>query len=280
MLDLHLHSTFSDGTCTPEELVRQARELGVYGIALTDHDTTQGIHRFMEAGRACGVVTVSGVEVSADYSNGTMHILGYGLNPDDEALNERLQWIREGRRERNRIIHAKLERLGMPIPWTEVEACAGGDVIGRPHIARVLMQHGYVKDVREAFRKYLVRGKPAYEGRRRLKPADAVGMIVQAGGVPVLAHPSTLNAGGLDLREVVLGLVEAGLQGIEVFYPEHTQDMRRRFRKLAEAFDLVPTGGSDFHGALTPDLVIGRGFGNLDVEDAVLDRLLARRKKP
>ncbi|MDD4735875.1 MAG: PHP domain-containing protein [Kiritimatiellae bacterium] len=278
MLDLHLHSTFSDGTCTPEELVQKARELGVYGIALTDHDTTQGLHRFMSAGTESGVITVAGVEISADFPKGTMHLLGYGMNPDDAQLNEGLAWICEGRNERNREIHAQLEHLGMPIPWEDVLACAGGDVIGRPHIAQTLVQHGYVRDTREAFKKLLARGRPAYVERRRMNPYDGIQLITKAGGVPVLAHPSTLGVGGLDLREVVGDLAQAGLQGIEVYYPEHTQDMRKRFRKLAEAFDLVETGGSDYHGSLTPDLVIGRGFGNLQVEDVTLERLLKRRK--
>lgn len=278
MLDLHLHSTFSDGSCTPEELVRKAVEQGVYGIALTDHDTTKGIPVFMQAGAQYGVVTVPGVEISADYAPGTMHILGYYVDPEHGPLNEHLKWIREGREERNREIYEKLKQQGVDIPWSAITAYAGDDVVGRPHFAQALVAAGYARDPKDAFRKFLARGRSAYCERRRLNPALCVQIIVQAGGVPVLAHPSSLAVGGLDLREEVKKLVDAGLQGIEVIYPEHTQEMRKKFRTLAETFDLVVTGGTDFHGALTPDLLIGRGFGNLNVENDVLDRLMQRRK--
>lgn len=278
MLDLHLHSTFSDGTCTPEELVRQAKELDVHGIALTDHDTTKGVSVFMQAGETYGVTTVSGVEISADYAPGTMHILGYFMDPDHIPLNEHLQWIREGREERNREIHARLKRFGMDIPWSAITRYAGDDVVGRPHFAQALVAAGYARDTKDAFRKYLARGRPAYTERRRLNPEVCIAIITQAGGVPVLAHPATLSIGGLELKDLVRDLVRAGLQGIELYYPEHTQEMRKRFRQLAETFDLVATGGSDYHGMLSPDIVIGRGFGNLAVEDAVLDQLMKRRK--
>jgi len=277
MIDLHLHSTFSDGTFTPAELVERAESLGLYAIALTDHDSTNGVNALFEAAEGCSVRTLSGVEISADFRPGTMHLLGYMVDQDNEQLKVHLKWIREGREERNKEILHNLIELGCHITWQEVESYAGEDVVGRPHFARALIAGGYVANSREAFHKYLARGKPGYADRRRLSPEDSISLIREAGGVPVLAHPFTLHLGRWDLRRKVQELRDFGLEGIEVFYSEHTRDMQKKFQRLAKDYGLICTGGTDFHGAGSPDIEIGRGFGGLHIPDEIIEQLESRR---
>lgn len=283
MIDLHVHSTFSDGTLTPAELVAKARALGLRALALTDHDCTGGLREFAAAGAAADAgpgglrfTAVPGVEISAEVSPGTMHMLGYHIDPDNGDLEGVLVRIREGRESRNRQILARLAELGMPLEWEEVAAFAGEDVVGRPHFAQALLARGYVSTKQEAFDRYLAKGKPAYMDRLRFSPADSLAAIREAGGVPVLAHPFTLKLEPDALKAAVRELAEAGLAGIEVYYPEHAPDQVRQYRGLAEAFGLVATGGSDYHGANNPDIEMGRGFGSLNVPDDILDALRDR----
>jgi len=277
MIDLHTHSTFSDGSLTPEELIDEAARGGITGLALTDHDTTAGLPRFIAAAMAKGIRPVPGVEISADFKGGTMHMLGYFVDPAGAHLNERLKWMREGRELRNAEILKKLQALGFKITWEEVASYAGEDVVGRPHFAQALLAKGYVADKNEAFDKYLGKGKAAYVDRRRLTAEDSVTLIRSAGGVPVLAHPFTLNLGADALDKLLGELRPKGLGGVETYYSEHTREMEELYLKLGAKHDLVPTGGSDFHGALTPDIRMGRGFGSLKVPADTIERLEARR---
>lgn len=277
MIDLHCHSTFSDGSLTPEELIQEAKRSGITGLALTDHDTTAGVPRFVAAANDVGIRPVAGVEISADFKGGTMHMLGYLLDPAAAELNDRLKWMRDGRETRNAEILKKLQALGFSITWEEVASYAGEDVVGRPHFAQALLAKAYVSDKNEAFDKYLGKGKAAYVDRCRLTAEDAVLLIRSAGGVPVLAHPFTLNLGS-DALDKLLGELRAkGLGGIETYYSEHTREMEQLYLKLGAKHDLVPTGGSDFHGDMTPDIKLGRGFGSLKVPADTIDRLEARR---
>lgn len=277
MIDLHCHSTFSDGSLTPEDLIQEAKRGGITGLALTDHDTTAGVPRFIEAASAVGIRPVAGVEISADSKGGTMHMLGYLIDPAATLLNERLQWMRDGRETRNAEILKKLQALGFSITWDEVASYAGEDVVGRPHFAQALLAKGYVTDKNQAFDKYLGKGKAAYVDRCRLTAEDAVELIRSAGGVSVLAHPFTLNLGTEALDQLLGELRAKGLGGVETYYSEHTREMVESYLKLAVKHDLVPTGGSDFHGALTPDIKLGRGFGSLKVPEDTIDRLETRR---
>ena len=276
MIDLHMHSLFSDGTFTPEELVAAGAQAGVSAMALTDHDTTAGVPRFLAAAAAAGLKAFAGVEVSADAGAGTMHVLGYGVKPEHEGLIAHLKWIREGREQRNQEILQKLNHLGLTLSYAEVTVHAGADVVARPHFAQAMMAKGYVGNKREAFDRYLARGKPAYAERRRLDPADTFALIRAAGGIPVLAHPFTLKLKGQLFRSEIIALKEKGLGGLEVYYPEHSPERCRTYRRLADELDLVATGGSDFHGAVSPGVEIGRGFGNLHVPDSVVDALESR----
>lgn len=277
MIDLHMHSTFSDGSLTPEELVAEAGRRGLTAVALTDHDTLNGLPRFLEAGRVMRVRAISGVEISADSPSGTMHMLGYFIRSDDATLNERLEWMRGGREARNETILERLKALDLPLTWDEVRARAGEDVVGRPHIAAAMEARGYVKNKTEAFDRYLGRGKPAYVERRRLTPAECIALIRGAGGVAVLAHPFTLELKPRALRDLVAELARDGLGGLEVYYSEHKENMVRAYLKLAEDFGLAATGGSDFHGAVNPAIHMGAGFGKLRVPDDLLAPLEARK---
>jgi predicted metal-dependent phosphoesterase TrpH len=273
LIDLHTHSHFSDGSLTPEELVERAAGVGVTGLALTDHDTTEGLPSFLAACTAHGITGVPGVEISAEWSHGTMHVLGYFMDPADAGLQAGLTRIRGGRAARNVQILAKLQELGTGITWDEVVAFAGSDVIGRPHFALALIQKGVVGNKQRAFSRFLAKGSPAYFDRFRLSPHDALALIRGAGGVPVLAHPNTLRATWAKLRRIVADLVDHGLGGIETYYSEHSPNTVERLGNMARDFDLVTTGGSDFHGSLNPDIEIGRGFGQLKVPNAVLEAL-------
>ena len=250
-----------------------AREAGVSGLALTDHDTTAGIPRFLAACKKGGLDGVGGVEISVDFSAGTMHLLGYFLDIGYQPLQEALAEIRDGREKRNRRILAKLNELGMELGWDEVAALAEDGVVGRPHFARILVERGYATDTQDAFARWLAKGQAAYFDRFRLPPREGIDLILGAGGVPVLAHPATLGLSARRLRECVAELTRFGLQGIEVFYPMHNRQLVSQFYNLAIDLGLELTGGSDFHGAANPAISIGRGFGNLRISDRLLQCL-------
>jgi predicted metal-dependent phosphoesterase TrpH len=278
MIDLHTHSTFSDGSLTPEELVAEAERSGVTAVALTDHDTTGGLRRFLDAAGRSRVRGVPGVEISADFNPGTLHMLGYFVDPAYAPMEESLRWIREGRELRNAEILRKLQKLGMDITWEEVKSYAGEDVVGRPHFAQALQARGYVKSKDEAFDRFLGKGKPAYADRRRFAPMDCIRLIREAGGLAVLAHPFTLGLKAEETRELMRDLRDAGLEGVEVYYSEHSPDMMKLYLAMARELGLVATGGSDFHGAMAPHIALGRGLGNLAVPESVLTDLDARRQ--
>lgn len=276
MIDLHMHSTFSDGSLTPSELVAMAVSRNLAAIALTDHDTTGGVPELLEAGQRAGLRVIPGVEISVDFQPGTMHVLGYFLQAGNGPLEDALSLIREGRTDRNGQILAKLRKFGVDLTMEEVSSYAGEDVVARPHIAQAMVAKGYVKNNQEAFDRYLAKGKPGYCDRYRLEPEQGISLIRGAGGVPVLAHPSTVEKKPAELRALVEQLKAAGLQGIEASYSEHSPEQERRYQQLARSLDLVPTGGSDFHGANNPQIRMGTGFGSLHVSDEIADELFAR----
>lgn len=270
MIDLHTHSTFSDGSLTPADLVDLAVREGLTAIALTDHDTTAGIASFLDACGERRMIGVAGVEISVDFNPGTMHMLGYLIDPQSTVLDDALSKMRGGRDDRNSQILEKLNRLGMNITMADVLKHASEDVVGRPHFAQALMDKSYVHSPKEAFDLYLGKGKPAYVDRFRLTPEVGIDSIRQAGGVAVLGHPATLGLKDRELLEFVRTMAAAGLRGIEVYYAEHSPDQVVYYSALAKEFKLLMTGGSDYHGKLTPDTRLGRGFGSLRVADELL----------
>ncbi len=276
LIDLHIHSTFSDGSLTPEAIVELALQAGLKTISLTDHDGMRGTVRFMEACRTAGVRGIPGVEISVDCKSGTMHMLGYFLLERNPHFEPALVRIRQGREDRNQAILEKLNHMGYALTWQDVVQFAGEDVVGRPHFARALIEKGYFKKKEDVFDRLLGKGKPGYIDRFRLTAEESIAMIRQAGGVPVLAHPLTLGLHRKGLRAVLADLAAKGLQGIEAYYPEHDATQTRNCMALAEEFHLAVTGGSDFHGALNPALKLGVGFGNLVIPDDLADRLYER----
>lgn len=273
LIDLHVHTTASDGTMTPEEVVIHARESGLKAIAITDHDTIDGVNEALSAGLRIGLEVVPGVEISADFP-GEMHILGYFIDPADAKLRSGLAMLRRYREERNPKIAQKLRELGLDISINEVARAAGGGVIGRPHFAAVMMAKGYVRDIGEAFEKYLGTGRPAYVKKERLSPCESIGLVTAAGGIAVLAHPKFLQiSDDRLLDQLVKELVEYGLRGIEVYYTSNTPEETRKYFSLASRYNLLVTGGTDFHGANKPEIRIGRGEEGLAIQYDILAKL-------
>lgn len=276
-IDLHTHTTASDGSYTPSELVRYARKKGLTAIAVTDHDTTDGNAEAVAEGRQQEIQVVPGVEISVDHTPGSMHMLGYFIDIESATLKEKLRLLQDSRADRNPRIIEKLNALGIAIHYQEVIDISGGGQVGRPHIAQVLMQKGYTRSIQEAFDRYLGKGAPAYFDKFRLEPAEAISMINDAGGIAVLAHPFTLNCGTAGQLEALIGhLVPLGLQGIEVYYTEHSPQQISCYESLVRQYGLVATGGSDFHGANTEGIDLGRGRGNLNIPDGLFEKLKNR----
>jgi len=245
MYDLHVHTTASDGLLTPAEVIDMAVRLGLTGIAITDHDTLMGLKPAIEylSANKIGLDFIPGIEINTDVERGEVHILGYYVDPGNEALSNRLAEIKVFRRERAWGMIRLLGEMGMPISAEEVENRAQGDLIGRPHIAMALMDKGYVGSIKEAFDKYIAQGRPAYVPRYKFPPAEAIALIHQAGGKAVLAHP-----GLIEDRKIIDEIIALGIDGLEVYYPEHNESQADYFKKLADRQGLLVTGGSDFHG--------------------------------
>ncbi|HDD35708.1 MAG TPA: PHP domain-containing protein [Candidatus Desulfofervidus auxilii] len=273
LIDLHTHSTASDGSYSPEDLVLLAKAVELKAVALTDHDTVEGLDVFIETGRKTNLETIPGVELSAHFKTGTLHILGYFINYKDKDFISHLKLLQEARAERNPKIIKKLQNLGINITYDEVKYISGGGQIGRPHIAKVLIEKGIVKDFDTAFNKFLKKGAPAYVEKERIDPRQCVEMIIAANGIPVLAHPFTLHLDNEKLDVFVKQLKDWGLGGIEVYYTEHTPDQVAYYAYLAKKYGLCMTGGSDFHGKNKEGILLGRGYGNLKIPYCILEDL-------
>ena len=274
MIDLHVHTKASDGTLSPAEMVQYARARGLAAVAITDHDTVEGVAEALTAGAKVGIEVVPGIEISAEHSLGTLHILGYYIRHDDRLLQERIAVLQKARNERNPRIIEKLRNLGVAITLQQVEQEAETGQVGRPHFAKVMVQQGYVRTEREAFERYLKKGARAYVDKYRFGPDAAIECIRDAGGVAVLAHPSILGRqGSAVLQELVAELSVCGLQGIEVYYPEHSSRQQELYKSLAQQYSLIETGGSDFHGTSVNGVEIGTGRGSLYVPDEILQML-------
>lgn len=272
-VDLHLHSTRSDGSLTPTEIVEKAAAIGLTGIALTDHDTLEGVDEAAGAARKHTIRFIGGTELSVLWKEQSMHMLVYFLDSDQGPLQDRMAELRLSRASRNIQIAARLQQLGMEISIEEVAIEAGGGVTGRPHFAGVMIKKGYVENVPEAFDRYLATGRPAYVGRKRLGAVEAIDLSRQSGAVPVIAHPHTLNLRADEFATGFADLVSSGLGGIEAYYGEYTPAMRSRIVAICADLGIAATGGSDFHGSYKPHLEIGTGKGDLLVPDEALQAL-------
>lgn len=277
MIDLHLHSTYSDGVDTPRELVAEAASRGIRAVALTDHDTVDGAPEFLDACRELGVVGFAGVEISAQTDVGTLHILGLGVDPGNAELANTLVRIRRSREDRNRRILEKLCALGFPLTWEEVQSYAEDDVVGRPHFARAMVARGWAETTAEVFSRFLEKGAPAYFERLKPSPAEAIAVIRTASGVAAVAHPACWIYKFPELERRIDGLVREGLEGIEAYHPSHDSVDVAEIQRIAREKGLLVTGGSDYHGEeVKPGIRMGTGAGSLLVPDSLLEPLVAR----
>jgi predicted metal-dependent phosphoesterase TrpH len=279
-IDLHIHSTASDGSLTPLEILQLAHKLNLSAIAITDHDSLEGSKEAFWAGIPSSIKFLSGVEISAAYppflsGSGSFHILGYAIRLDDRALNQSLYKLRQARKNRNPEIVKRLEKLGYPLSLAEIRKIVGEGQLGRPHIARAMVKKGYVASVDEAFDNFLGTDKPAYVDKYRLECGQAIRLITAAGGIPVLAHPGLLDIEHEStLKRLFENLKEIGVRGIEVYYPEHSARQMKTYAELARNLDLLMTGGSDFHGKMMPEINLGSGKGNLFVPYELYEKLI------
>jgi len=273
LIDLHTHSTASDGTLRPAELARAAAQAGLAAVALTDHDTVDGLAEFLAAGRDLPLETVPGVEISMQGPSLSLHLVGLFVEPGRGDLTPGLSRLQKAREQRNAAMIQRLKELGIRLEMEEVAAASGGGLVGRPHFAQALIKRGVVRNMGEAFNRFLGAGKPAYVPKFRLEPREAIGLIRSAGGVPVLAHPGLVGIGWASLEKLVGDLKEAGLMGLEVYYSEHDANITRRLAGLAARLRLLVSGGSDFHGASKAGTALGSGKGNLAVPADLLPPL-------
>lgn len=278
MIDLHTHSTCSDGTDPPERIPELAAAAGCSAVALTDHDTLAGLGRAGRRAGELGIRLVPGCEVSCAFRGGSAHVLVYFVGDGDGPLQEELVRLRRDRVARNRRLAERLVELGIPVTYEELVAEASSEeTLGRPHVAAVLVRHGAASSIPDAFDRWLAGGRPAHVPKARVAPATVAELARGSGGVAVLAHPLTLGLGPAALDAAVAELAGAGFAGIEAVYGRYTRDERAALGDLAHRHGLVATGGSDYHGTVKDDLSVGSGQGDLRVPDDVLEELAARR---
>jgi predicted metal-dependent phosphoesterase TrpH len=275
VIDLHTHSTVSDGSDTPEEVVALAANAGVSALALTDHDRQDGIAAARKKASEVGIELIAGTEISCNHS-GTMHMLVYFLEPGDGPLQDELLRLQVARDNRNDELIARLADLGLPVTMEELEAEAGGSGAGRPHVAAILVRKGVASSVQDAFDRWLAKGRPAYVEKERLDPLPAIALALQSGALPVLAHPLSLGLSPDELERTIGELADAGLVGLESIYGRYSREERASLAVMAVQAGLAITGGSDHHGTYKPDLSVGTGRGDLHVPDGALEALRNR----
>jgi len=279
-IDLHIHSTASDGTLSPADIIALALRLELGAISITDHDSLAGCREALLDGIPDALGFLTGVEISAEpppsYPGaGSIHILGYGMRLDDPELNRTLEKLQDARKDRNPQIIARLTKLGIAIRLEEVEKEASRGQPGRPHIAKLLVKKGIVRTIDDAFDRYLGDGKPAYVDKFRIESSQAIGLINAAGGIPVLAHPSLLELeNDQQLEEILREMITMGLKGVEVYFPAHTPEQTRWYAELAKRYDLLMSGGTDFHGDIQPEIQMGVGRGDLRVPFELYEKLI------
>lgn len=273
IVDLHVHSTESDGTFTPEELVEEAKKVGLSAFALTDHDTVSGVKKAFDAAKDTGIEVIPGVELSTDYNGKEVHIVGLYIDIEHPKLLSQTAAFRECRNNRNEKMIEALQKEGFDITFEKLVAENPDCVITRANIARYLYEHGMIKSVQEAFDKYIGDGCRCYINRFKVSPMDAVKLIKEAGGIAILAHPLLYHMSSVTLQKLIDELKAAGLDGIEAIYSTYTPGEERLVKKMAEENHLLVSGGSDFHGTNKPSIRLGTGRGQLYIPYSVLDTI-------
>lgn len=257
-IDLHLHTTASDGASTPLELVEKCVELGLEIIAVTDHDNLTNVEETQQLAKEKGLKVISGIEISTYRGEAEYHILGYFVDLENPSLLGLTEAILDSRVERTHKMIEKLTEMGYPLDFQDVKKHASGVSLGRPHIARALIEKGYIETIKDAFtEEFIGGGGKAYVGKKNVLPAEAIEVILKAGGIPVIAHPQVINHGqALDKKEIAR-LKSVGLKGVEVYQTKHNQKTTKKYKKIAEELDLLITGGSDYHGENSPGILPG-----------------------
>lgn len=277
IIDLHVHSTESDGTLTPEDLVAEAKEAGLAAFALTDHDTCSGVSKAMPLAASAGIELIPGIELSTDYHGKEVHIVGLYIDIENEQLLKKTAEYRKCRSERNALMVEALRKEGLSITMEELVAENPDCVITRANIARFLYEHGQIKSVREAFDRYIGDHCKCYVGRLKVASTDAVRLIKEAGGTAILAHPLLYGLSNTNLQEMLDELKPAGLDGLEAIYSTYTTGEEQQMKRLAKENGLLISGGSDFHGSNKPDIALGRGRGHLYIPYSVLNDIKNHR---
>ena len=272
LIDLHTHSIMSDGSMTPVEVVREAKKAGLAAIALSDHDTVDGVREAVAEGKKIGVEVIPAIEFSV-ISKTETHILGYFIDIDSPLLSDALKSIIDTRRERNEITCRKLNELGFDVTMEEALALAPNGFIGRAHFARLLMDKGYTSSVKEGFDLYLENGKYAYCGKQSMTDEEAVRLIKSCGGLAFVAHLHLTKLGDGELLEFLARLKAAGLDGVEGYYTEYTPEMQEKYQAMASRLGLMLSGGTDFHAAMKPHISIGKGLGNLKIPYSLVEKM-------
>lgn len=275
-IDLHTHSNKSDGSMTPVELVRHAKEAGLSAISLTDHDCIDGVKEAVKEGERIGLEVVPGIEFSAKSETET-HILGYYIDIKNKDILNALEEIKRVRVERTYETSRLLKEIGFDVSVEEVLKIAPGNIVGRAHFARIMMEKGYVSSVKEGFDLYLANGKPAYSDRQHLTASEAVKLITGAGGLAFAAHLHLMRKPDDELFLFIKELKENGLSGVEGYYTEYTPKMQEKYQNLAKSLGLLISGGTDFHAKMKPHISIGKGQGNLKIPYAVLENIKKKR---
>ncbi len=259
---------------SPRSIVELANKIGLKALALTDHDTVAGLDEAIDAATGTDLILIPGVELSALNEKGSLHIVGLHIDHENPHLASGLKRALDMRNERNPRIARRLEELGMHVSLEDAAELAGGEVVGRPHFAHAMVERGYAKDFKDAFARFLGKNGVAYVMKERLAPSECIGLILGAGGVPILAHPDQTGLDGEDLDTFVGQLVDMGLKGIEVFCSSYKSHLTAQYTRLARKYNLVRSGGTDFHGTPKPDIKLGKGFGSLYVPDELLEPIL------
>ena len=272
LIDLHTHSIMFDGSMTPAEVVREAKKAGLAAIALSDHDTVDGVREAVAEGKKIGVEVIPAIEFSV-ISKTETHILGYFIDIDSPLLSDALKSIIDTRRERNEITCRKLNELGFDVTMEEALALAPNGFIGRAHFARLLMDKGYTSSVKEGFDLYLENGKYAYCGKQSMTDEEAVRLIKSCGGLAFVAHLHLTKLGDGELLEFLARLKAAGLDGVEGYYTEYTPEMQEKYQAMASRLGLMLSGGTDFHAAMKPHISIGKGLGNLKIPYSLVEKM-------